>query len=261
MEDSSLAFPHALRGRYVPKDALCDYIRELSESFNLRAHTRFNTRVTKVAPIDHDPSETGTWTVQYTTTGPSNGLCTSETEIFDCIAVATGHYNVPYMPSVPGQEVWLRSGNDNAPRRVVHAMQYRNPAPFRGRSVLVVGMRSSGTDISREISPVVTQLYALDKGCQRVHREGHCVHVPRHCRLRADGRLELPDGGGVIAGEPIDTVVLATGGATILLPPRPDSSNHLLFVCSFVFVVVLFFFFLCLSCLCFVLFAFFCNFK
>ena len=195
MEDWSLSFAHDNRSRFVCKDELTNYLQNLSESFDLRAYTRFNTRVTKVTPIDHKPSETGAWTVQYTTTGTDDRLCQTSTEIFDCVAVATGHYNVPYMPSLPGQEDWLRGGDDKTQRKIVHAMQYRHPSDFRGRSVLVVGMRSSGTDISRDISSVVSQLYALDKRCEQVKRVGHCVHVPRHCRLREDGRLELPGAG------------------------------------------------------------------
>ena len=96
MEDSSLSFPRALRGGFVDKDALSDYIYALSESFDLRRLTRFNTRVTKVTPIDLNPSETGAWTVQYITTDSENGLCKTATENFDCVAVATGHYNEPY---------------------------------------------------------------------------------------------------------------------------------------------------------------------
>lgn len=225
MKDSSLPFPPALRGKFVDKDALSDYIRQLSENLNVRGLTRFNTRVTKVTPQDRDPSETGAWTVQYTTTDSQNGAHTTATESFDGVAVATGHYNAPYMPSLPGQEEWLKGGNGTTPRRVMHAMQYRNAAEFRGRSVLVVGMRSSGTDISREISSEVSQLYALDKDCKRVQHVGHCVHVPRDCRLRADGRLELPDG-VVVWGEPIDTVILATGAA------MPHAICHMSHVCA-----------------------------
>ena len=210
MKDSSLPFPHALRGTFVDKDALSDYIRALSENLNLRGLTRFNTRVIKVTPQDLDPSETGAWTVQYTTTDSEHGSHKTATESFDGVAVATGHYNAPYMPSLPGQDDWLKGGDGTTPRRIMHAMQYRNAAEFRGRSVLVVGMRSSGTDISREISSEVSQLYALDKGCKRVKHVGRCVHVPRDCRLRTDGRLELPDG-GLVWGEPIDTIILATG--------------------------------------------------
>ena len=211
MEDWSLSFTNDNQSRFVSKDALSNYLQRLSESFDLRAYTRFNTRVTKVTPIDRKPSDMGAWTVQYTTAGTNEGLCKTSTEVFDCVAVATGHYNVPYMPSLPGQEEWLSGGDDVTPRKIMHAMQYRNPSNFSGRSVLVVGMRSSGTDISREISSVVSQLYALDKRCKQVERDGHCIHVPRHCRLREDGRLELPGGGGVIPGKPIDTIVLATG--------------------------------------------------
>jgi cation diffusion facilitator CzcD-associated flavoprotein CzcO len=50
-------------------------------------------------------------------------------ETFDAIVVATGHYNVPYVPDVPG----LVELNEKFPGLVLHSKQYRDPEHFRGK--------------------------------------------------------------------------------------------------------------------------------
>lgn len=50
-------------------------------------------------------------------------------ERFDAIVVATGHYNVPYIPDIPG----LVDLNEKIPGLVMHSKQYRDPEHFRGK--------------------------------------------------------------------------------------------------------------------------------
>ena len=58
------------------------------------------------------------------------------------VIVATGNSNVPYLPSWPGE----LSGE------IVHSADYRNPAPYRGRRVLVVGGGNSGAEIAVDLA-------------------------------------------------------------------------------------------------------------
>src|SRR5262245_22828304 len=53
------------------------------------------------------------------------------------VVVATGHNNLPYLPEWPGTFAG----------RIVHSAAYRNPEPYRGRRVLVVGAGNSGAEI------------------------------------------------------------------------------------------------------------------
>jgi len=50
-------------------------------------------------------------------------------ERFDAIVVATGHYNVPFIPDIPG----LVELNEKIPGLVLHSKQYRNPEHYRGK--------------------------------------------------------------------------------------------------------------------------------
>lgn len=50
-------------------------------------------------------------------------------ETFDALVVATGHYNVPWFPSLPGLLEW----DQTYPGSIVHSKHFRNPSKFRGK--------------------------------------------------------------------------------------------------------------------------------
>jgi cation diffusion facilitator CzcD-associated flavoprotein CzcO len=58
------------------------------------------------------------------------------------VVVATGLMHTPTIPEWPGQFTG----------EVLHSSQYRNPAPFQGRRVLVVGSGSSGMEIAHDLA-------------------------------------------------------------------------------------------------------------
>jgi putative flavoprotein involved in K+ transport len=57
------------------------------------------------------------------------------------VIVATGHSNVPFLPSWPGA----------FEGEVVHSAEYRNAAPFRGKRIVVVGAGNSGAEIAVDL--------------------------------------------------------------------------------------------------------------
>jgi hypothetical protein len=86
---------------------------------------------TQVERIDRDDGE---WVVR---TGDGD-LRSSQ------VIVATGLDRVPVIPDWPGREEYRGE--------LLHSSAYRNPAPFEGRRVLVVGSGSSGMEIATELS-------------------------------------------------------------------------------------------------------------
>jgi hypothetical protein len=60
------------------------------------------------------------------------------------LIVATGHQNTPFTPEWKG-----RSGFEG---EVLHSSDYRNPEPYRGKSVLVVGSGNSGMEIAHDLA-------------------------------------------------------------------------------------------------------------
>jgi cation diffusion facilitator CzcD-associated flavoprotein CzcO len=101
-----------------------------------------------------DPEGTG-WVVRT-----SNGDVRAEQVI-----VAAGYEHTPHVPDWPGRERF------DGP--LVHAAEYRNPEPFRGRDVLVVGPGCSGMEIAYDLA---------EGGAQRVRL---AVRTPPNMLLRS----------------------------------------------------------------------------
>jgi putative flavoprotein involved in K+ transport len=59
---------------------------------------------------------------------------------------ATGSFARPHRPRFPGQEAFRG--------RILHVAEYRNPGPFRGKRVVVVGAGNSAVQIARELAGV-----------------------------------------------------------------------------------------------------------
>ena len=209
MQSPDLDFPPTLPS-YVTKRALGAYIEDYARVFDVASLATFGAKVTSVAPTSSADGDER-WKVDWTCDG------TSHTAVYDAVIVANGHYEEPYAPKLPGEADWL---DGDASRAVVHSREYDEPEAFRGRSVLVVGGRSSGVDISRELRGVAKWVYVLEKGCAApLTHEGEAVtHVPLGTRLCSDGRLRCgaeaegeAESELLVAGPPIDRVVLATG--------------------------------------------------
>jgi cation diffusion facilitator CzcD-associated flavoprotein CzcO len=60
------------------------------------------------------------------------------------VVVATGIADAPYRPSWPGSELYQGA--------VVHSSDYRNPTPYLGKRVLVVGFGNSGGEIALDMA-------------------------------------------------------------------------------------------------------------
>jgi cation diffusion facilitator CzcD-associated flavoprotein CzcO len=60
------------------------------------------------------------------------------------VIVATGLDQSPVIPGWPGRETYEGE--------LLHSSEYRNPDPFKGRRVLVIGPGSSGMEIAQELS-------------------------------------------------------------------------------------------------------------
>src|SRR5436309_8380021 len=59
------------------------------------------------------------------------------------VVVATGYNRIPVLPEWPGRASFRGE--------LRHSSDYRNPAPYRGRKVLVVGSGNSGAEIAADL--------------------------------------------------------------------------------------------------------------
>jgi len=90
-----------------------------------RLQVRFDTSLERV---DHGGDRA--WRLE-TTTGPL---------LADYAVVATGYDAVPTLPEVAGRDAYTGE--------LIHAVEFRDPEPYRGRQVLIVGAGNTGVDIA-----------------------------------------------------------------------------------------------------------------
>lgn len=82
-------------------------------------------------------------------------------ERFDAVIVASGHYNVPYLPKIEGLSEFER----RRPGSVKHSKMFRGREEHRGKRVIVVGASVSAADIAYDLVGVVQHpVYAVIKG-------------------------------------------------------------------------------------------------
>jgi cation diffusion facilitator CzcD-associated flavoprotein CzcO len=125
-----LAIPRRC-GKWVHRDDLLRYLEQYAAHHRLSV--RFGRPVGRLEPAENRPDSGGPgpgWRVQ----SPEGVLTAS------AVVVATGRNRVPYLPAWPGREAFRG--------RLVHAAEYRNPGPYVGRTVLVVGAGNSAAEIA-----------------------------------------------------------------------------------------------------------------
>ena len=111
---------------YPSRAQLVDYLQAYATHFDLKPV--FNTDVRRVV------QDGARWLVE--TSG--------ETIDAPIVVVATGMAHAPYRPSWPGMETFGGS--------IIHSSDYRNPAAFAGKRVLVVGFGNSGGEIALDLA-------------------------------------------------------------------------------------------------------------
>ncbi|GGY29052.1 MULTISPECIES: flavin-containing monooxygenase [Streptomyces] len=116
-------------GRWVSRDDVVRYLEKYADVHELEIVTGV-----EVDRVERGPGGEG-W-VLYATGG--RRLSTP------AVVVATGFNHTPYVPAWPGAESYAGE--------LLHAGQYRNPAPFVGRDVLVVGAGNTGAEIAADLA-------------------------------------------------------------------------------------------------------------
>ncbi|KAK2054495.1 thiol-specific monooxygenase [Colletotrichum caudatum] len=131
--DASLFPPHQVVKKY-----LVDYAEELKPIISL------STQVLSVKKTIND--DRACWEVETRDLGTDE---TAKTQ-FDAVLVASGHYNDPFIPDIPG----LADFDKAHPGSVSHSKFYRNAAQYDDKKVIIVGNSASGIDLSAQISSV-----------------------------------------------------------------------------------------------------------
>ena len=70
------------------------------------------------------------------------------------MVVASGHFNVPIIPTISGLEEFSRKHQ----RAVIHTKSYRGAEAYRGKNVVIVGGSVSAMETAIELVDVVKRL-------------------------------------------------------------------------------------------------------
>ena len=119
---------------YPPRAVLADYIKGRVEKSGVRKFCKFNHAAHNVTYSD----ETGMFSV--TVRDLNNGEW--NTEEFDYVVVASGHFSIPNVPQFDGMETF--NG------RVLHAHDFRDAREFIDQDILIIGTSYSAEDIASQ---------------------------------------------------------------------------------------------------------------
>jgi cation diffusion facilitator CzcD-associated flavoprotein CzcO len=110
---------------YPSREQMVDYLEGYAAGFDIKPV--FDTEVVRLR-------RDGTQWCAETASGPVSA---------PVAVVATGLARAPYRPSWPGLDAYRGD--------IVHSSEYRNPAPYVGKRVLVVGFGNSGGEIALDL--------------------------------------------------------------------------------------------------------------
>lgn len=127
------------------------YLVAYAEHFGVRPHIRFNSRVVRVRPAFDPEREPPRWELELTD---------GSVDIFDAVIVASGHLSKP----LHAPELQAFGGE------YLHAHDYKEPEPYIGKRICVVGIGNSACDIASDV----------------------CVTSPRCVLIARSGVLILP---------------------------------------------------------------------
>ncbi|MEV5435106.1 NAD(P)/FAD-dependent oxidoreductase [Streptomyces sp. NPDC052682] len=115
-------------GRWVSRDNVVRYLEKYAEYHRLEIVTGV-----EVSRVERAPDGSG-WLLHATGGRRLTGAA---------VVVATGYNHTPRIPDWPGRASFTGE--------FLHASAYRNPAPFAGRDVLVVGVGNTGAEIAVDL--------------------------------------------------------------------------------------------------------------
>ncbi|MEU1076897.1 MULTISPECIES: NAD(P)/FAD-dependent oxidoreductase [unclassified Streptomyces] len=192
-----LAMPRSF-GRWVARADVVRYLEKYAEVHELEI-------VTGVEVSRIERAEDGGWLLHATGGRRLTGRA---------VVVATGYNHTPYVPEWPGADTYTGT--------LLHAGQYRNPAPYAGRDVLVVGAGNTGAEIAVDLA---------EGGAGRVRL---AVRTAPHILRRSTAGWPAQASGILVRRLPVPLVDRAAGAlARLSVPdltakglPRPEKGLY-----------------------------------
>jgi putative flavoprotein involved in K+ transport len=184
-------------GRYPTRDEVAGYLESYAAALGVEIHTG-----TRVATVRQHEGEF------VVVTADGRHLLAAG------IVAASGSFSNPYRPTFPGQEGFTAE--------FLHVADYRNPAPYVGKRVVVVGAGDSAAQVANELAPLARVTLAVRHPLRFIPQRIRGKNV--HYWLRETGFDALPAGwlSSITGGSLItDSVGFRSTLADGLLDVRP----------------------------------------
>jgi dimethylaniline monooxygenase (N-oxide forming) len=140
---------------------ILDYLYDFAEMFDLTSRIRSQTRVDLVSRDDQG------WRLNH------SGI----DERFDRVVVATGRFHCPAVPFVPGLDTFTGDAG------VTTTYDYREPARYLGKRVLVAGAAVSALEIAVELTQLGAAQVVITQRRQRYVLPKFAAGVPSDHRI------------------------------------------------------------------------------
>jgi dimethylaniline monooxygenase (N-oxide forming) len=156
-------FPHHPDISVYPRNQdVLAYLCRYAESHGLMPHVRIETRVERIQRAGR-----GGWTIESRT-----GKSPPVRETFSHLVLATGRYQKPAMPDVPGLATFSGKGG------AIHTNAYKDPESFRGLRVLVGGCAISALEVASDLAMLGAARVFTTNRRQRYIMPKLCAGVP-----------------------------------------------------------------------------------
>lgn len=178
------------------------YLEDYAQHFHLLKHIKLQTKVELVEPVPGtDGSQNSVkWKVTYQKVSDNSKEDNNMiSDVFDALIICNGHYSVPYIPEIKGKEIFKGI--------IIHSHDYREPEMFVDKTVVCLGAKSSGIDISIELTAHTNKVFLSHR------RQPLQAEFPENL-FQKPGIHELTSDGVVFEnGEfhHIDALILCTG--------------------------------------------------
>lgn len=189
---------------YPPNREILGYLHRYADKFGLTPRIRLDTRVDLIG------RHSAGWIVRH---GGAD-------EVFARVVVATGRFHTPAIPAVPGLETFAGAAG------AIASYQYRDPAPYRDKRVLVAGCAISALEIAADLAHLGAARVVVTQRRQRYVLPKFAAGVPSDSRIYtrygalASERLPAAE----IDRQLREIVVEAAGSPEQYGAPPPDPS-------------------------------------
>lgn len=181
-----------------------NYLDDFVAKENLNRFVRFSSNVVDIRKMSVNKDlNMKQWNLRYETFSQNiNDKKELKEQYFDAVVVCNGHYSKGYIPVVDGFKEYFNglSFHSNVYDRVKNEMNDKN--------VLIVGGKSSGTDMARELSEISKKVFVSERSYNgEIQDFGKIRMVPGVKKCKTNGLLEFNNGEEIS----IDVVLWCTG--------------------------------------------------